>query len=111
MAAEGQPDYSVDLHPTNDGVLVAMGGELDLVAAPHLRERLAEAVTDDPGMVRIDLSGVSFLDSMAVGLLVSTKRRVSDYGGAFSVKCGHPPVRLVLEMMGLIEYLNVDSVG
>jgi hypothetical protein len=24
------------------------------------------------------------------------------------VKCRHPPVRLVLETTGLIEYLNVD---
>lgn len=101
-------DFVVDLQPTDKGVLVAMGGELDPVAAPYLRERLAEAVYNEPEFVRIDLSGASFLDSMAVGLLVSTKRRVSGYGGSFSVAGGHSPVRPVLEIMGLIEYLNVD---
>jgi anti-anti-sigma factor len=104
-------DCLVDLQPTDKGVLVAIGGELDPVAAPYLRERLAEALRNDPGFVRIDLSGASFLDSMAVGLLVSTKRRVSGYGGSFSVDGGHSPVRLVLEIMGLMEYLNVDSAG
>ena len=108
MGTDGQhADYVVDLRPTSDGVLVAMGGELDVRAAPYLRERLTEAVRDAPEEVRVDLSGVTFLDSIAIGLLVSTKRRVSDYGASFSVDGGHPPVRLVLEIMGLIEYLNV----
>jgi hypothetical protein len=48
---------------------------------------------------------------MAVGLMVATKKRVSDYGGSFSVKSGRPLVRQVLELTGLIEYLNVDSGG
>ena len=108
MAIEDQPGCAVDLHSMNDGVLVAISGELDVVAAPYVRERLVHAVRDDPGTVRIDLSEVSFLDSTAVGLLVSAKRGVSAYGGTFSVKCRHPPVRLVLETTGLIKYLNVD---
>jgi anti-sigma B factor antagonist len=111
MATEGHPSYEVDLRETSDGVLVAMGGVLDPVAAPYMRERLVEAVKDGPGSVRIDLTDVTFLDSRAIGLLLSTKKRVGGYGGAFSMKCGHPPVRLVLEIMGLIEYLNVDSTG
>jgi anti-anti-sigma factor len=56
----------------------------------------------------LPLTNVSFIDSMAVGLLVSMKQRVSDYGGSSSVNCEQPPVRLVLDMVGLIEYLNVD---
>jgi anti-sigma B factor antagonist len=108
---EGQADYAVDLHPSNDGVVVALGGELDFMASPYLRESLIEAVRGNPRNLRIDLSAVSFLDSVAVGLLVSTRKRVNAYDGAFSVKCGHAQMRRVLEIMGLIEYLNVDSAG
>jgi anti-sigma B factor antagonist len=110
MESEEQSDYAIDLDATNAGVVVAAAGELDFVGARYLRERLVEAVKDEPAVVRIDLSGVSFLDSAAVGLLVSTKKRVSNYGGSFSVTCGAlPQSRRVLEIMGLIEYLNVDS--
>jgi anti-anti-sigma regulatory factor len=59
MANENQPDYAVDLHLTQDGVLVALGGELDAIAAPYVRERLAEAVKDNPAIVAIDLSAVN----------------------------------------------------
>lgn len=110
MASKGQPDYAIDLQPMAGGVLVAMGGELDVAAAPYLRERLARAVDHEPQTVRIDLSEVSFLDSMAVGMLISVKRRVDSYGGFFSTRCG-PRTLLALGIRGLIDYLNVDSAG
>ncbi len=110
MASGGQSEYAIDLQPMAGGVLVAMGGELDVAAAPYLRERLSNAVQDDPPTVRIDLTGVNFLDSMAVGVLVSAKRRVDSYGGFFSVRCG-PRTLLTLGIRGLTDYLNVDSAG
>jgi anti-sigma B factor antagonist len=112
MAIEdGQAGFTIDLSQSSNGVVLAMGGELDVSAAPYLQERLMGAVKEDPANLRIDLSGVTFLDSMAVGLLVSTKRQVGAYEGSFAVSCCHPSVRRVLEIMGLIEYLNVDAAG
>ena len=73
--------------------------------AADVRERLVEAVEGEPRAVRIDLSGVTFLDSTAVGLLVSTRRRVVSYGGAFSVRC-ESQVRQVIDTMGLLNFLN-----
>ena len=58
-----------------------------------------------PPRMRIDLSEVSFIDSSAVGLLVAMKRRVNDYGGHFSVRCGEQAL-LALRMRGLVGYLN-----
>jgi anti-sigma B factor antagonist len=111
VANEAQPTYTVDVQKTDEGAFVAIGGELDSVASPYLRERLVEAVENEPAMVTIDLSAVRFLDSVAVGLLVTTRRRVAHYGGSFSVKSGRPLARQILETTGLIEYLNVDSEG
>jgi anti-anti-sigma factor len=108
MANEAQPTCTVDVQTTNDGFFVSLGGELDSAASPYLRQRLVEVVEDKPATVTIDLSAVRFLDSVALGLLVTTKRRVAHYGGSFSVKSGRPLARQILETTGLIEYLNVD---
>ena len=105
IESEDGADYSVELHTTHDGVLIAMVGELDLASARYVRERLVEAVEGEPRAVRMDLSGVTFLDSTAVGLLVSTRRRVVSYGGAFSVRC-ESQVWQVIDTMGLLDFLN-----
>jgi len=105
IESEDGAHYSVELHTRHDGVLIAMVGELDLASARYVRERLVEAVEGEPRAVRIDLSGVTFLDSTAVGLLVSTRRRVVSYGGAFSVRC-ESQVRQVIDTMGLLNFLN-----
>jgi anti-anti-sigma regulatory factor len=60
--------------------------------------------------MRIDLSEVSFIDSSAVGLLVAMKRRVNDYGGHFSVRCGEQALP-ALRMRGLLGYLNANAPG
>jgi anti-sigma B factor antagonist len=103
-------DYEVSLQPTPDGLLVAIGGELDLANAGFLRDQLVEAVRDHPQYVRVDLADLSFIDSSAVGLLVAMKRNVNDYGGHFSVRCGGEG-HLALARRGLLDHLNVDFAG
>jgi anti-anti-sigma factor len=99
-------DYEVGFEPTPDGLVVSIGGELDVANAPYLRDRLVEAIQDYPPHVRLDLAGLRFIDSSAVGLLVAMKRRVNDYGGRFSVRCD-PQGRLALGRRGLLDYLGV----
>jgi len=102
---------TVDLRTENDEIVVVLSGELDLAAAPYLRERLVDALKDNPPHVRVDVSKVEFLGSPSIGLLVTTCKRVKQYGGSFSVICGSTLTRQVLEIEGLVEFLNVDHPG
>jgi anti-sigma B factor antagonist len=109
MTTQDRPDdYEVGFAPTPDGVVVSLGGELDVSKWRLLRDQLVEAIKDDPPKVRLDLAGLSFIDSSAIGLLVAMKRSVNEYGGHFSVRCG-PQGRLALARRGLLDYLGVDS--
>lgn len=57
------------------GVLT-VSGEIDLATAPRLREHLVRLVTEHAGRpVVVDLSGVTFCDSLGVGVLVGAQRR------------------------------------
>lgn len=92
-----------------DGVTtVALAGELDLSTAPRLRECLAQPGIADASALRVDLAGVSFLDSTTVGLLVGACKRIRAFGGTFCVVCvpGSSVWRL-FEVSGLVEYLDV----
>jgi anti-sigma B factor antagonist len=88
-------------------VMVTLAGEFDLSTAADLRERFVSPEVFDAEHVQVDLTSVSFLDSSSIGILVSACKRIRSTGGAFSVICGDGVARRVLEVSGLIEYLQV----
>jgi anti-sigma B factor antagonist len=60
--------------------LVSVSGELDLYVENELRDTLASAARLDVSTVVVDLSGVSFLDSTACGILVAETKRLRHVG-------------------------------
>src|SRR5690349_11869919 len=65
---------------TVDGaVVVSLVGELDLYNAHVVRERLTAAADDGGGeRLVVDLSGVTFIDSTGLGVLVETRSRLAN---------------------------------
>lgn len=58
-------------HESHSGIdVVTVVGDIDFYSAPQLRERLHQLLDERPRDVVIDLSGVPFMDSMALGVLM-----------------------------------------
>src|SRR5205807_7313279 len=55
---------------TAEVALVSVAGELDLSTSSRLREGVDEAASTGAKAVIVDLSGISFIDSTALGVLV-----------------------------------------
>jgi anti-sigma B factor antagonist len=87
---------------------VSFSGELDVSRALAMRDAFSEPPVANAPAVRVDLTNATFLDTTAMGLIVAGCRRIRQEGGTFSVTCGHGTVRRVLEISGLIEYLQVQ---
>ena len=68
------------LPTTEPGLLLAATGELDIATAPELGGTIADAI--DAGLTRlvVDLSDISFLDSVAVAVLLHVRRQLGDAG-------------------------------
>jgi anti-sigma B factor antagonist len=84
-----------------DDVSIRVKGELDMAATPGLTEAIAGATRG--GKVTLDLSGVTFLDSSAIGALVASGREVSEAGGRLQIGPRSAIVARVLEITGLAE--------
>ena len=54
----------------DDGVVVKVEGEIDLIRSPQLRNELIELLDDNLERMVIDLSQVPFMDSSGVATLV-----------------------------------------
>ena len=80
---------------------VTVAGELDLVTAAELQSRLDAELTDGHD-VELDLSGVAFVDSTGLGVLVHTAQRAQAAGTGFVIREPLPSqMRRVLRVTGL----------
>jgi anti-sigma B factor antagonist len=95
----GMIPFSCDSFLLDDQVgLIVARGELDLDTASCLKERSAELVEKGALELVVDLSESSFIDSTALGALISARRRVS---GTVAVVATHPQVLRIFHMTGL----------
>jgi anti-sigma B factor antagonist len=105
--ASGLREGSVKDVSENEGsLIVELAGELDLYNAEELRSALHEATARTPARLVIDLSGVEFIDSTALGVLVEARRRLANRR-AFLLAGPGRDVRRTLEVSGLDRHFGV----
>jgi anti-anti-sigma factor len=83
-------------------VVLAVGGEVDLVTIPALEEAIGGVVADNPAGLVIDLSGVEFLASAGLRLLAATHEEVGK-SAPFAVVARGPATRRPIQLTGLDE--------
>jgi anti-sigma B factor antagonist len=84
------------------GVVVELRGELDVVSAPELRRRLLEFVArhDERSFV-LDLSGLTFVGSAGIAVLVVVDRAVRERGGTLTLDGASAATRRLLRVAGV----------
>ena len=89
------------------GLVLAVNGELDIATAPTLRDRLDAAIEGGTRRLVIDLSAVSFLDSVALATIVHAKQRLAEDRRLAIVVDPTSYVMLVFESGGLPQVLDL----
>jgi len=66
----GRPSFRCSVSHDGTRTFVALSGELDVAAAPDLRDELAEIIrTDRCDHLVVDLAGLDFIDSRGLSVL------------------------------------------
>jgi anti-sigma B factor antagonist len=105
-AAEDTGPITFTVVTERDGpVIVALAGELDMVSAPAVRERLLSLLRPDASRLVIDMSAVRYADASGLAALVSTQRRAVLLGGTLRLAALRPEVAKVLTVTGLSRNL------
>ena len=92
----------------DEGVVVRLAGELDLYNAPEIREALLEEVAGGPDRLVVDLSGVEFVDSTALGVLIEARSKLANRRG-FMIAAPRIETRRALEISGLDKHLAIHD--
>ncbi len=94
-------------HEANGSVSLVVEGEIDFGNVAQLRAELSQLIRADAADLTIDLAGVPFLDSTAIGVLIQAKKRLLEQGGDLRIVDAQPRVRRIFEVAGLVDYLGV----
>jgi anti-sigma B factor antagonist len=88
--------------------LIAVSGEVDLYTSPQLRAAVTKAVSKTRGPVRVDLSGVAYMDSSGVATLVEGLRAASGAAASFVLVAPSHAVMKVLQLSRLDSVFDIQ---
>ena len=89
----------------NGRAVVEVGGELDIFTAPVLRDALLRLSGDGRHLLAVELSGLKFMDSSGLGVLIGAAKRATGGGGALCVAGASDRVVKVLRVTGLMRVM------
>ena len=90
---------------SDDEHVIALTGELDLDGAPRVEQELQRAEATDVERIVLDLSGLRFIDSSGIRLILAADARSRLDGNRLALIHGPRPVRRVFELTGVTERL------
>ena len=88
---------------------VALTGELDLATADEVDKELARVEATDAESIVLDLSGLTFMDSTGVRLVVNAHTRSRADADRLTLRRGQAAVQRVMELSGVDVLLPFDD--
>jgi anti-anti-sigma factor len=107
-------DALISYQPVDaDGLILAsIGGDLDLDCADRVRDSLAESSANaDCQYLQLDVAELNFIDSYALGALVSARNTATANGVVLTLINPSPPVRKALQVTGLADVFGLPVNG
>jgi len=89
--------------------VIAPEGEIDMFNSKELRSAIEGVIEKDQARLILDMKSVKLLDSSGIAVLVSLKRKLDTMGGCMKLVHLHPDVSRVLDITGLLPYLDIFS--
>lgn len=91
------------------GTVVAVTGELDVFTAPQLEAALQDQIGQGHSDLVVDLSGVEFLDSTGLGVMVKALKWAREAGGGLRVVATQERITKVFTITGLDEVMQLSG--
>lgn len=88
-------------HREGPWTVVTVAGELDVVGGPELRQAVMAEVAAGNHLLVLDLTGVDFVDSFGLGVVIGALKRTRLLDGDLRVVVPEPRVRRVFEVCDL----------
>jgi anti-sigma B factor antagonist len=88
--------------------IVVVRGEIDVATSGALREELYAVMDGGSKALVVDLSGVGFVDSSGLGVLVGSLKHMRERDGELTIAGLAQPALRVFEITGLTELFPME---
>ena len=110
ISPSADSDFRIDEdHPRPGTAVLALEGDADLHSANELNARLGAAIESGAVLLVVDLARVTFIDSMALGVLLEAMKRLRARGGALRIVGPGPNLRRIFEITLLDRIFPLDA--
>jgi len=96
------------MDPSDPANVLPLEGEIDLRTSPRLENSLLRMIKKRPPHVVVDLSGVTFIDSSGLAVLIRAMQDVQKYGGKLRLSGMNENVRPIFEIARLDQIFVID---
>ncbi len=91
-------------------LVVELSGEIDHHVCDKIREDIDEEIKlYSAEHLIFDFSGVSFMDSSGIGMVLGRYKRISEKGGTVKIRNASRLVRQLLDMSGIFSLMEYEE--
>ncbi|MCB5941285.1 anti-sigma factor antagonist [bacterium 210820-DFI.6.52] len=100
---------NVNLQGDREALTAFLEGEIDHHSARYFRDSVDERVASlGPKLLVLDFSGITFMDSSGVGLVMGRYRTMQQQGGELRVQGAKGAIRRILLLSGLDKLVRIE---
>lgn len=98
----------VSLNNKGDKLIVHLMGELDHHSAEMVRNKIDDTIErQDLKKLILDFSGVSFMDSSGIGVVIGRYKKITGRKGSMCIVSVNESTKKVFELSGLFKILKL----
>jgi anti-sigma B factor antagonist len=96
------PRFELAEESSADGAhIIRVRGEIHVSTAPEFTQRLSAAIESGKTALVLDMSGVEFIDSTGLSVLLNGLRLVTQMHGRMAIVCANPTVLRLFQITSL----------
>ena len=98
----------VETQQPREGVaVIRLGGEVDVYTSPRVKQEILDLLNAGTSKLVVDLSGVDYLDSTGLGVLIGGLKRARERDGDLKLICDNVRILRIFEITGLTKIFDI----
>ena len=87
--------------------IIALIGEVDVYTSPKVKQEIVDLLNNGTHKLVVDLTGVEYLDSTGLGVLIGGLKRAREREGDLKLVCDNTRILRIFEITGLTKIFDI----